>query len=316
MGESIVKVQNLSHRYSVQWAVRDISFEIKQKGIMGLLGSNGAGKSTTMNIICGVLNQTEGEVYINGVSLREDPVGAKKHIGFLPQRPPLYPDLTVDEYLVYCAKLRLMDIRDIRPAVERAKEKCGIAHFSKRLIRNLSGGYQQRVGVAQAIVHNPLFVVLDEPTNGLDPNQIVEIRHLIKEIAVDRAVMLSTHILSEVQATCNEIKMIEHGRMVFSGTIDEFNNYMAPSTFVMTLENPPAMEELRALPGIVQVEGLTTTRFRMHFDGEPEITRRMTETSVAKGWRMNEIVLERDSLDTVFAQLSGKKAGNKTEINN
>lgn len=306
MGESIVRVQNLSHRYSVQWAIRDINFEIKQKGVLGLLGSNGAGKSTTMNIMCGVLNQTEGEVYINGVSLRDDPVEAKKYIGFLPQKAPLYTDFTVDEYLVYSAKLRLMDKQEIRPAVERAKEKCKLTHFSKRLIRNLSGGYQQRVGIAQAIVHNPLFVVLDEPTNGLDPNQIVEIRHLIKEIAEDRAVMLSTHILSEVQATCDEIRMIEHGKMVFSGTLKEFNNYMAPRTFVMTLGNPPAIEELQAVPGIVKVEGLTATRFRMHFTGEKDITKRVTEMSVARGWRMSEIMLERDSLDTVFAQLSGK----------
>lgn len=311
MGESIVKVQNLSHRYTVQWAIRDINFEIKQKGVLGLLGSNGAGKSTTMNIMCGVLNQTEGQVFINGINLNDDPVGAKRHIGFLPQRPPLYPDLTVDEYLVYCAKLRLMDLQDIRAAVERAKDKCQIAHFSKRLIRNLSGGYQQRVGIAQAIVHNPMFVVLDEPTNGLDPNQIVEIRHLIKEIAEDRAVMLSTHILSEVQATCDEIKMIEHGEMVFSGTLRDFNNYMAPSTFVMTLENPPALEELQAIPGVTEVESLTDTRIRVHFEGEKDITGRVTEMSVARGWRMSEIVLERDSLDTVFAQLSGKKNGGR-----
>lgn len=311
MGESIVKVQNLSHRYTVQWAIRDINFEIKQKGVLGLLGSNGAGKSTTMNIMCGVLNQTEGQVYINGINLNDDPVGAKRHIGFLPQRPPLYPDLTVDEYLVYCAKLRLMDLQDIRAAVDRAKDKCQIAHFSKRLIRNLSGGYQQRVGIAQAIVHNPMFVVLDEPTNGLDPNQIVEIRHLIKEIAEDRAVMLSTHILSEVQATCDEIKMIEHGEMVFSGTLRDFNNYMAPSTFVMTLENPPALEELQAIPGVTEVESLTDTRIRVHFEGEKDITGRVTEMSVARGWRMSEIVLERDSLDTVFAQLSGKKNGGR-----
>lgn len=200
----IVRIEHLSHRYSVQWAIQDINLQIDKKGVFGLLGSNGAGKSTTMNIMCGVLNQTEGNVYINGVSLRENPVEAKKYIGFLPQRPPLYTDATVDEYLVYCAQLRQMDRKKIREAVDIAKEKCGISHFSKRLISNLSGGYQQRVGIAQAIVHNPLFVVLDEPTNGLDPNQIVEIRYLIKEIAQDRAVMLSTHILSEVQAACGK----------------------------------------------------------------------------------------------------------------
>jgi ABC-2 type transport system ATP-binding protein len=211
MEESVVKVEHLSHRYSTQWAIRDINFEIKQRGVVGLLGSNGAGKSTTMNIICGVLNQTEGEVYINGISLKENPVEAKRYIGFLPQRPPLYGDLNVDEYLTYCANLRLMDKGSVKQAVEDAKRRCGISHFSHRLIRNLSGGYQQRVGIAQAIVHNPKFVVLDEPTNGLDPNQIVEIRELVKEIAQDHSVLLSTHILSEVQATCEYIRMIEHG---------------------------------------------------------------------------------------------------------
>jgi ABC-2 type transport system ATP-binding protein len=214
MGETIVEARHLSHRYATQWAIQDINFEISQRGILGLLGSNGAGKSTTMNIICGVLNQTEGEVFINGINLRTDPVEAKKYIGFLPQRPPLYPELSVDEYLTYCARLRLMDAREIRQAVDTAEAKCGITHFKKRLIGNLSGGYQQRVGIAQAIVHNPRFVVLDEPTNGLDPVQIVEVRHLIKEIAAERAVMLSTHILSEVQATCDKIKMIEHGPLL------------------------------------------------------------------------------------------------------
>lgn len=179
MSNPIVEVKHLSHRYSVDWAIRDINFSIEKTGILGLLGSNGAGKSTTMNIICGVLNQTEGDVFINGIDLRKNPVEAKKHIGFLPQKPPLHPDLTVDEYLIHCATLRRMEKSKIREVVEIAKERCAIAHFSKRLIKNLSGGYQQRVGIAQAIVHNPPFVVLDEPTNGLDPNQIVEIRNLI-----------------------------------------------------------------------------------------------------------------------------------------
>ena len=132
--------------------------------------------------MCGVLNQTEGEVYINGINIREHPVEAKKHIGFLPQKPPLYPDLTVDEYLTHCALMRQMDKSQVKTAVEKAKSRCGIAHFSKRLIRNLSGGYQQRVGIAQAIVHNPKFVVLDEPTNGLDPNQTSKFGTLSKKL--------------------------------------------------------------------------------------------------------------------------------------
>ena len=215
MEESIVKVEHLSHRYSIQWAIRDINIEITRNGIYGLLGSNGAGKSTTMNIICGVLKQTEGEVYIKGINLRENPVEAKKHLGFLPQKPPLHMDLTVEEYLVHCANMRLIPAHEVQGAVKDVMGRCGISHFSRRLIRNLSGGYQQRLGIAQAIIHNPDFVVLDEPTNGLDPNQIVEIRELIREIAVDRTVILSTHILSEVQATCDYIRMIEEGQVVF-----------------------------------------------------------------------------------------------------
>lgn len=266
MDIAIVKVENLSHRYSSQWAIQDINFEINQTGVLGLLGSNGAGKSTTMNIMCGVLKQTKGEVYINGVSLWDNPVEAKKHIGFLPQKPPLHLDLNVDEYLTHCAYLRSVEPKHIKAAVDKAKDKCGIMHFSKRLVRNLSGGYQQRLGIAQAIVHNPKFVVLDEPTNGLDPNQIVEIRNLVKEIAVDRAVMLSTHILPEVQMTCDQIRMIESGHMVFAGTMDEFNNYIKPNSLVVLMDAPPSESELRAIPGIVNVENLTGKRFRLHFD--------------------------------------------------
>ena len=298
MGETIVEARHLSHRYATQWAIQDINFEISQRGILGLLGSNGAGKSTTMNIICGVLNQTEGEVFIN------DPVEAKKYIGFLPQRPPLYPELSVDEYLTYCARLRLMDAREIRQAVDTAEAKCGITHFKKRLIGNLSGGYQQRVGIAQAIVHNPRFVVLDEPTNGLDPVQIVEVRHLIKEIAAERAVMLSTHILSEVQATCDKIKMIEHGHMIFSGTMEEFNNYVEPCSFLVTFGNPPAPEELKNIDGISEVEPLTLREYRVYFTAPAGITQQVIARSVEKGWQLEEICLERESLDTIFARLS------------
>ena len=303
MGETIVEARHLSHRYATQWAIQDINFEISQRGILGLLGSNGAGKSTTMNIICGVLNQTEGEVFINGINLRTDPVEAKKYIGFLPQRPPLYPELSVDEYLTYCARLRLMDAREIRQAVDTAEAKCGITHFKKRLIGNLSGGYQQRVGIAQAIVHNPRLV-LDEPTNGLDPVQIVEVRHLIKEIAAERAVMLSTHILSEVQATCDKIKMIEHGHMIFSGTMEEFNNYVEPCSFLVTFGNPPAPEELKNIDGISEVEPLTLREYRVYFTAPAGITQQVIARSVEKGWQLEEICLERESLDTIFARLS------------
>ena len=310
MENSIVKVEHLSHRYSVQWAIRDIDFEINQRGILGLLGSNGAGKSTTMNIICGVLKQTEGNVYINGINLRENPVEAKKNVGFLPQKAPLHLDFTVDEYLTYCAELHMVDKTRIKAAVDEAKERCGITHFSKRVLRNLSGGYQQRVGIAQAIVHNPKFVVLDEPTNGLDPNQIVEVRHLIKEIAEERSVLLSTHILSEVQATCREIKMVENGQMIFSGTIEQFDNYIQPNTLLLELDTPP-MECDLMLPGISKVETLSERRFRLRYDGDQDTAKRVAEQCVTRGWGLIELVIEKSSLDAVFAQLSKNAARGK-----
>ena len=209
---SIVKVDRLSHRYHKDWAIRDISFEIERKGVLGLLGSNGAGKSTVMNILCGVLNQTQGDVFIDGIDMREQPEEAKKRLGFLPQNAPLHLELTVEEYLRHCAGLRNVPERDITKAVKEVMERCGVAHFSQRLLRNFSGGYRQRAGIAQAIVHKPKVVVLDEPTNGLDPNQILEMRKLIKQIAKESVVIFSSHILAEVQATCRDIKMIEQGR--------------------------------------------------------------------------------------------------------
>jgi len=304
MPNAIVRIEHLSHKYATNWAIRDINIEISQNGIVGLLGSNGAGKSTTMNILCGALNQTEGNVYINDIDLRKEPELAKQQIGFLPQNPPLYMDLTVDEYLLFCARLRKMEKKDIRPALEAAKERCGITHFSNRLIRNLSGGYRQRVGIAQAIIHRPKLVVLDEPTNGLDPNQIIEVRALIKEIAADRAVIFSSHVLSEVQVLCKEIKMIDSGRIVFSDTMDAFNNYVEPHSILLYLENPPPSSALLQIPGVTKVDFLTDRQLRLYFSGDAEITEKIVAASVAHGWRLREINLEKSSIDEIFAQLS------------
>lgn len=306
MSNKIVEVKNLSHCYSVDWAIRNINFEIERTGVFGLLGSNGAGKSTTMNIICNVLTQTEGEVIINGINLKENPIMAKKYIGFLPQKAPLHLDMTVDEYLYHCADIRLMPKDEIPEAIERVKAKCGISHFSGRVLRNLSGGYQQRVGIAQSIIHNPIFVVLDEPTNGLDPNQILGVRELIREIAKERAVLISTHILTEVQAACDYIVMIEHGKMVFKGTIQEFNAYVSPSVIMTIMHNAPKDEDIMSIEGMERVERLTRTRLRLHFNCDTDIFGRIIEKASREKWGLREISLEKESLDKVFAKLSGK----------
>ncbi|WP_223709539.1 ABC transporter ATP-binding protein [Niabella beijingensis] len=304
---SILRTNNLAHKYTSTWAIRDIDITIEDTGIIGLLGSNGAGKSTTMNIICGVLNQTEGEVYINDIDLRKEPENAKKEIGFLPQTPPLYTDLTIDEYLTYSAQLRLMEKNKIRPAVEEVKERCGIAHFSSRLIKNLSGGYRQRVGIAQAIIHKPKLVVMDEPTNGLDPNQLIEARKLIKEIAREHTVLLSSHILSEISILCRDIIMIEAGRIVFADSMDAFNNYVQEKAILMRLEHMPPREEVLKIPGVTQIEFVTDKQIKVHFDGlQEEVTEALITASVAGGWRLKEISIDKGLLDEVFKQLSGQ----------
>ena len=306
MEDIIVRVEHLSHRYSIQWAVRDVSFEIPRHGIYGLLGANGAGKSTVMNIMCGVLKQTEGDVIIAGVNTKRDTIAAKKHIGFLPQKPPLYQDLTVEEYLTHAADLRWVTPREMKKAVEEVMERCAITHFRKRLLKNLSGGYQQRVGIAQAIVHKPDLVVFDEPTNGLDPNQIVEIRHLIKSIAEERTVILSTHILSEVQATCDYIRMIEEGQVVFAGTVEEFDNYIVPNTIFVSLASAPPVDELKMLSGVEDAVSMGGMDYRVNFSDSREAITQIVEASVTRNWQLLEIRMEKSSMDSVFAELSAK----------
>lgn len=306
MENTIVKLSHLWHRYGSSWAIQDIDFEINEFGVLGLLGSNGAGKSTTMNILCGVLNQVKGEVTIGGYNLRDNPIEAKRLIGFLPQNAPLYLDLSVEEYLTHCAYLRLIPSNEVARAVDKAMSRCGVTHFRKRLIANLSGGYKQRVGIAQAIIHDPKLVVLDEPTNGLDPNQILEVRKLIQEIGEEKAVIFSSHILSEVQATCEHVKMIENGKMVFADTMEAFNNYIEPDSLLMCMENPPSLEVLESLPYINSVEVLSTKQFRIRYTPQSRISEELIKESVHAGWRLQELTFERSSLDKIFAQLSNK----------
>jgi ABC-2 type transport system ATP-binding protein len=207
---------------------------------------------------------------------------------------------------VHSANIRHIPGKEVKKAVMDVLGRCGITHFQKRVIRNLSGGYQQRVGIAQAIIHNPDFVVLDEPTNGLDPNQIVEIRHLVKEIAEERTVVLSTHILPEVQATCDYIRMLEQGNLVFAGTVEDFDNYILPTTILVTLLAMPSVAELRTIPDVTAVEELGGAKYRLQFTNADEAMEKVVEMSVARGWRLKEIQLERSSLDTIFSELSRK----------
>lgn len=304
-----VRVEHVTHSYSGTFkAVDDVSFEIGGCRITGLLGANGAGKSTIMNIICGSLTPTSGDVFINVHSIRTDAVVAKKQIGFLPQKPPLLTDLTVEEYLRYAANLRL--VNGVGKAVDEALEKCQITHFRKRLIKHLSGGYQQRVGIAQALIHKPSFIVLDEPTNGLDPMQIIEIRKLIRDISEDCLVMLSTHILHEVQLTCERILMMSSSHLIFNGDIDSFNHSIRPNSLLVSMGSMPDDEVLLALEEIRSVEPASEHPgfFRLTIEGDAdEICEKIITLSEQNGWHLREISKEMPSADDIFKYLVNKK---------
>ena len=302
----ILKVDHLSHRYSAAWALRNVSFEVRKHDICGLLGPNGAGKSTVMNIICGIVRQSDGKVSVAGIDVLKHPLEAKAHIGFLPQNPPIYADFTVEEYLRHAAEIRRVPDREIPKAMDEVLELCGITHFRKRLLSNLSGGYKQRVGIAQAIIHKPDLVIFDEPTNGLDPNQIAEVRNLIKKIAEDRTVILSTHILPEVQAVCDHIFMIENGQLIFSGTVRDFDNYIIPNTIFVSLRENPGEAELKELEGVLDVSYLGGIHYRLKYNDAVDVIDRVVEASVRKGWHLTEIRQEKSSLDSIFAELSKK----------
>ncbi|HEX7382424.1 MAG TPA: ABC transporter ATP-binding protein, partial [Nevskiaceae bacterium] len=220
MERVLIEAQSLSRRYGATLAVSGLNLSLHQGEILGLLGPNGAGKSTVMRMLTGCLAPTTGSVRINGIALAARPRLAKRFLGYLPEQPPVYPELSVDEYLAYCARLHHVPAGERATAIAYAKQACGLDEMSRRLIGNLSKGYQQRVGIAQAIVHRPEVVVLDEPTVGLDPIQIREIRKLIRGLGDRHSVILSSHILPEIQSLCDRVMIINHGRVVYSETIE------------------------------------------------------------------------------------------------
>ena len=219
-----IRARGLSRHYGNRIAVHDINLELAQGEVLGFLGPNGAGKSTTMRMLTGNLAPDSGSIEICGISLLHKPCDAKMHIGYLPETPPLYRELTVNEYLGFAARLHHVSKPDMNAALEQARQRCGLSDAGTMLISALSKGYQQRVGIAQAIIHNPDIVILDEPTAGLDPNQTREIRKLIQELGATRSVILSTHILSEVEAVCSRVHIMHHGRTVLDAPVSELKH--------------------------------------------------------------------------------------------
>ena len=300
----LVAAERLSLAYDGTLAVHEVSFEVRRGDVLGFLGPNGAGKSTTMQIITGNLAPSAGRVLIDGVDMLDDPKHAKSRIGYLPEHPPLYRELTVDEYLLFCARLNQVPKERLRNALDHAKLRCGLTACGARLIGNLSKGYQQRVGIAQAIIHGPPVVILDEPTVGLDPIQIRDIRGLIRELGHDHSVILSTHILPEVQAICNRVQIINNGSLVMSDTIDGLRQRMQSSTLTLAMRQPPGVATLLEIPGVLNAESLPEGRFRLHYAPTQNPAEAVVERSVAARWGLYELIPERVSLEDIFVNLT------------
>ena len=310
----MIEVSHLTKRYGSHLALDDLSFTIPEGQIYGLLGPNGAGKSTTMNILTGCLAATSGRVRIDGVDIFEDPMAAKKHLGYLPELPPLYMDRTPEEYLRFVARAK--GIGEVRGELERVMALTQIIDVKDRLIRNLSKGYRQRVGIAQAILGDPDIIILDEPTVGLDPRQITEIRELIQKLGENKTVILSSHILSEVQAVCDSILILSRGKLVACDTPDNLERLLTGGT-ALELEADTQPERLEKLLGnLPGVTGLTVGETAgKHAWARLETGKENLETlSKAVFFRLCEEKLPllrltpaKASLEDIFLELTGGK---------
>lgn len=265
----MIEVKHLTKRYGSHTAVSDLSFTIEKGVIYGFLGPNGAGKSTTMNILTGCLGATDGEVKIAGYDIAEEPLKAKKHIGYLPEQPPVYMDMTPREYLKFVMEVKAVPRKEREEQLQSVMDKTKIFDVQDRLIRNLSKGYRQRVGIAQALLGNPEIIILDEPTVGLDPMQIIEIRELIRELGKDHTIILSSHILSEVQAVCDAIMIISKGKLVASDTAENLTSLFAGET---TLHLCVRGEETSVCQVLSQVENIASNKIEKTSDGECLVT--------------------------------------------
>lgn len=304
-----ITVSNLTKTYGSQKAVDDISFEVNSGEILGFLGPNGAGKSTTMKIITCYLKPTSGSVSLNNNSIYDDSRAIRRRIGYLPEHTPLYTDMTIVDYLRFTAELQEVPQPQITPRVREMVELCGLAPERHKYIRELSKGYRQRVGLAQALIHDPEVLILDEPTTGLDPNQIVEIRSLIKEIGQRKTVMLSSHILKEVEATCDRILIINRGKLVADGSTDELKRRAKGANQLrIRLKNgaPDVPKTFRKLPSVAQVSQMEQEDNLWLIDAQPEGDPReeIFKLCVQKNWIMTEMTPVESSLEDVFRELT------------
>jgi ABC-2 type transport system ATP-binding protein len=311
----MIQIDGLTKSYGTTQALRGVSFEVPRGQVVGFLGPNGAGKSTTMRILAGYVTPTSGKARVAGVDVTEDPVRARRSIGYLPENNPLYEEMMVREFLGFIAELRGIEPAQRAARIQRAAERCGLQHHLGKDISQLSKGYRQRVGLAQAILHDPDLLILDEPTSGLDPNQIVEIRNLIKELGREKTVILSTHILSEVQSTCSRVLIISDGRLVADDSPERLTVGEGGTVAVVLasrggarLESEAVRKVLEAVPGVSSVEasegeGGDTLGFTLRY-GSEDPRRALFEAAVKHELLLLEVRRRHVSLEETFRKLT------------
>ena len=298
-----VIVDQLTKIYGTQKALDAISFEVKPGDIMGFLGPNGAGKSTTMKILSGYLPQTFGKASVCGFDVQEHAIEVKRHIGYLPELNPLYTDMYVKEYLLFIAELQNLGKKS-NAAVESMIERTGLTPERRKKIGQLSKGYKQRVGLAQAMLHNPAVLILDEPTSGLDPNQVGEMRDLIREIGKDKTVILSTHIMQEVEAMCNRVVIIDKGKIVADDKIEKLQQKLTgDTTITVEFKNEVKENELKNVAGVISVK---QNGKRILLKCDHDIREQLSQAASQNNWILLSMNLEEDSLEDVFQKLTKK----------
>jgi ABC-2 type transport system ATP-binding protein len=316
----MIQVEHLTKRYGPTLAVSDVSFEVQKGEVLGFLGPNGAGKTTTMRILTGFLPPTDGCARVAGYDISESPMEAKRHTGYLPENPPVYPEMTVREYLAFVGKIKGVPRRDLKTRMGEVAEKCAIEDVFDRPIGKLSKGYRQRVGIAQAIIHNPDVLILDEPTAGLDPKQIIETRQLIRNLAGQHTVILSTHILPEVSKTCDRVVVINQGKVAAAGAPDELNMRLQGfETVLVTVEGPAAeiIDRLQRVAGVNLVEPRESAGARMTFEIHAEkgndVRAELARAIVESQWNLYELKTSGMSLEDIFLKLTTRDLSEEPE---
>ena len=311
----MIEVQHLTKRYGPVTAVDDVSFTVERGEILGFLGPNGAGKTTTMRVLTGYMPPTGGKAIVAGYDVFEQPIEAKRRTGYLPETPPLYPDMTVREYLTFVSKIKGVPRADRKARVDEMMRKTHISDMANRHCGKLSKGYRQRVGLAQALMHNPEVLILDEPTAGLDPKQIIETRQLIRGLAGDHTIILSTHILPEVSQTCQRVVIINHGKVVAVDTPEKLTSRLRGSETMylqVDADGADAASVLQRVSGVTRV-GVSETRgtaigFEVDSEAGRDVRRELAAAVVSRGWGLLEMRPMRMSLEEIFLHVTTEEA--------